>query len=404
MKIRFLSVSEVNNYINKSVKADPIMQYVCVYGEVSNVRLSTGGYLFFSLKDSSAKLDCVSFEPDNLNIDIKDGMELELVGQLNFYQRDGNFKLMIREAKTIGIGKAFEQFLELAKKLEKEGLFLSSRKKRIKAIPTSIGIITSLSGAVLQDIKNVASKRYPQCELLIFPARVQGEGTAKMVIDGLEYFNETMEVDTIIIARGGGAYEDLVEFNDESLARAVARSKIPVISAIGHETDNTILDLVADLRASTPSMAAELALPSMKNLESDLDLVLKMLNKEILGKIETCEDKLCNYKNILDAYSPKASILIKEESLSSIGKELRYLIMQRLTEKENLLDKNRQTLSLLNPILPYEKGFAIVKKDGNIINSFTKVKGQDKITISFKDGNVKATIIEEEDYGKKDCN
>lgn len=393
MKMRFLSVSEISNYIGKSIKADPILQYICVYGEVSNVRLSTGGYLFFSLKDNNAKIDCVSFEPETLNINIKDGIELEIVGSLNFYQRDGNLKIVVKEAKTVGIGKVFEQFLALAKTLEQEGLFLSSKKKKIKEIPTAIGVITSATGSVLQDIKNVASKRYPQCEIIVYPAKVQGEGAANTVIHGVQYFNIAKCVDTIIIARGGGAYEDLAEFNNESLAREVAKSKIPVISAIGHETDNTILDLVADLRASTPSMAAELALPSQWQLSENLEVMLNSLTKDINRRLAFAQNQMLNYKKILDANSPMSMIMRKEDILANFAKELKYSLNNKLALKEKEVDSIGQSLILLNPILPYEKGFAIIKKEDKIISSVSNLKSKDNISVSFKDGEIKAIII-----------
>ncbi|MGL5440645.1 MAG: exodeoxyribonuclease VII large subunit [Filifactoraceae bacterium] len=392
MKIRYLSVSEVNDYINKSIKTDPILQCISVYGEISNSRFSTGGYLFFSLKDINSKLDCVCFEPETLDINIESGIEVELVGTLNFYQKDGSFKLMVKEAKAVGIGKAFEKYLKIAKILKEEGLFLSSKKKKINEFPNKLGVITSKTGAVLQDILNVSKTRYPQCEIVVYPCKVQGTGTAESIVKGIDFFNEKEEVDTIIIARGGGSYEDLIEFNDEALARAVSESKIPIISAIGHETDNTILDLVADLRASTPSMAAELALPSKKYLYNELNSIFEIMNKVFHSKIDSKNKFLLNLNISLESHSPLTIQKRRSDELDNIKRNLIISLSRKMTLIEKEVDSLGKTLGLINPILPYEKGFAVIRKKNMVITSIDNLDLGDKIDISFKDGNISAIV------------
>ena len=322
---KIFSVSNINKYIKMVFDKDPFLSYVAIKGEITNFKAHSSGHLYFTLKDEASTIKCVMFKSaaQNLNIKLQDGVAVIVMGSVSVYDVGGTYQVYVKSITLDGIGELFAKYEELKKKLEGEGLFSTMYKKQIPFMPNRVGVITSPTGAVIRDIINVSTRRFSKPNILLFPAAVQGDMVASTVISGLRYFNHTNSVDVIIIARGGGSFEDLFGFNDESLAREIFASKIPVVSAVGHETDFTICDFVADLRAPTPSAAAELVYPAEIELLSKLDtlnLRLKASVKNILdrrkqylegitkGRLEkTPQDMIARYRIVTDSLLSRMS-------------------------------------------------------------------------------------------------
>lgn len=292
------NVSELNNYIKKLISMDYILRDITITGEVTNVNIHNNGNIYFSLKDKFARIDAMASQ-DDVNVELLDGVNVMARGTVTYYERSGRIFLYATEIELDGKGNLYQKYLKLKEKLSSEGLFDASHKKKIKKYPSSIGLITSTSGAAIKDVVNLFRKRNKTCDIYIFPSLVQGDAASCNLISGVKYFNEVNIVDTIIIARGGGSFEDLFAFNDEKLAREIFASKIPVISAVGHEIDYTICDFVSDLRAATPTNAAELATISEDEILSQLSKKLSDLNNLMERRISYSHLKLLNlYKNI----------------------------------------------------------------------------------------------------------
>ena len=282
------SVSNINKYIKMVFDKDPFLSYVAIKGEITNFKAHSSGHLYFTLKDETSTIKCVMFKSaaQGLSIKLQDGAAVVVMGSVSVYDVGGTYQVYVKSITLDGIGELFAKYEELKKKLEAEGLFSPMYKKRIPFMPKRVGVITSPTGAVIRDIINVSTRRFSKPNILLFPAAVQGDMVASTVISGLRYFNKTNSVDVIIIARGGGSFEDLFGFNDESLAREIFASKIPVVSAVGHETDFTICDFVSDLRAPTPSAAAELVYPSEMEIISKLDTLNLRLKSSIANILQ----------------------------------------------------------------------------------------------------------------------
>ena len=292
------NVSELNNYIKKLISMDYILSDINITGEVTNLNFHKNGNVYFSLKDKFARIDAMA-DLSDINIDLFDGAKVMAKGTVTYYDRSGRVFLYISQMELDGKGKLYQEYLNLKEKLEREGLFDTSHKKKLSPYPSSIGLITSTSGAAIKDVINIFRKRNKSCDIYVYPSLVQGHFAAESLISGIKYFNEERKVDSIIIARGGGSFEDLFVFNDESLAREIYASKIPIISAVGHEIDYTICDFVADLRAATPTNAAELVTRSEGEIISELDKKKTELNNLIEKRLNYNRLKLLNlYKNI----------------------------------------------------------------------------------------------------------
>lgn len=292
------NVSELNNYIKKLISMDYILRDINITGEVTNLNFHKNGNVYFSLKDKFARIDAMA-DLSDINIDLFDGAKVMAKGTVTYYDRSGRVFLYISQMELDGKGKLYQEYLNLKEKLEREGLFDTSHKKKLSPYPSSIGLITSTSGAAIRDVINIFRKRNKSCDIYVYPSLVQGQFAAESLISGIKFFNEERKVDSIIIARGGGSFEDLFVFNDESLAREIFASNIPIISAVGHEIDYTICDFVADLRAATPTNAAELVTRSEGEIISELDKKKTELNNLIEKRLNYNRLKLLNlYKNI----------------------------------------------------------------------------------------------------------
>lgn len=377
MKLRTLTISELNGYISKTIKGDPILQGVYVEGEVSNLKFHSSGNIYFALKDDYSKINCMIFkENQDLDRTFKEGDKVVCKGKVNYYDKDGSITLIVTHLEKKGLGELYKQFLELKARLEKEGLFDFDKKKPIPQMATKIGVISSATGAVIRDIYNVIKNRFPKVEILLYPSAVQGETASMDIISGIEFFNKekkSSRVELIILARGGGSYEELMPFNDENLAYSIFHSKIPIISAVGHETDFTIADFVADYRASTPSMAAELAVPKLTNIMEDLESKLKLINREMHNKT-----------------------MFYQENLNGMKNSLNQIMESKLSNHELMLNSQKAQLMLLNPLNLLERGYAAVysEEEKPIIRA-NEVKMEDVVNIRFFDGTVKAKIIGE---------
>ena len=398
MKMKTLTVSEVNNYIKKILDNDFILNNLLVRGEVSNLKYHSSGHIYFSLKDSVSKINCVMFKSNSINLDFKleDGMQVIASARCSIYQGTGALQLYIDKLEKEGLGELHIKFEKLKKKLEEEGYFDFEYKKPIPKMPRRIGVVTSETGAVIRDIINVTKRRSSLVDIVLYPALVQGEGAYKTIIEGIKYFNDKKIVDTIIIGRGGGSLEELWNFNEEDLAKEIFKSKIPIISAVGHEVDFTISDFVSDFRASTPSQAAEIAVP----LESDIRNIIKDCENKIykltLDALNYEKERVNNYKKILNLNSPEVILSNSYIEIDRLKDKMRNILLNKIEKEKIKLKSLNDLLEAHNPLNVLKKGFAIVEdKDNNVISSKKELEDIDEINIIFSDGKIKGRFIKD---------
>jgi len=395
MYIKVLTVSALNNYIKKVMDNDYILNNVHVKGEISNLKIHNSGHIYSSLKDEFGKINAVMFKSDaeNLRFTPENGMDVEVTGRVSLYLKEGSYQLYCNKMEQVGIGDLYVAFLRLKEKLEKEGLFDENRKKPIPPYPRRIGVITSPTGAAIRDIINVSTRRNKNCNILIYPALVQGKGASQEIIKGIEYLNNIEDIDTIIIARGGGSIEELWNFNDEELAYAVYNSKKPIISGVGHETDFTIIDLVSDRRAPTPSAAAEIAVPSLAEMEKRIEVLRTLLQNNIYNIINSKSNALERLKNRLKLISPINEIVNSYNHIDNLKSKLYHHMKLNLEVKKEQLSKNYALLAAYNPLNILNKGYSIIQDmDNNVISSIEMLKKQEKLNILLKDGKIEARV------------
>lgn len=395
MKIKTLSVSEVSNYLKKIIDNDFILMNLSVKGEISNLKYHSSGHIYFSLKDEGSKINAIMFRDDksSLNFKLEEGMSVIVKGRVSIYPASGSLQLYVKSVEQEGEGNLFIKFERLKERLKDEGYFNEEHKKPIPIFPKRIGIITSETGAAVRDIINVSRRRNSLVDLILYPAQVQGKDAYKTLIDGIRYFDESKSVDVIILGRGGGSIEELWNFNEEDLVKEIFKCKIPIISAVGHETDFTISDFVSDLRAATPSQAAEIAVP----LEEDLYLNIKgaeeFLNKEIKGLLLKEREKVKSLEKMINLQSPKEKIVNSYIEIDNLKKRLNSKILSKIyIEKEKLTGINN-LLMANNPISLLNKGYAIIEDEKEIIKSIEQLKNDKDIEITLKDGKVNGHFI-----------
>lgn len=396
MKIKTLTVSEVNNYIKKILDNDFILNNLVVKGEISNLKYHSSGHIYFSLKDSFSKINCVMFKSSAINTDfkLKDGMEVIAKARCSIYQGSGSLQLYIDSLEEEGLGNLHIKFEKLKKKLSEEGLFDEYYKKEIPLMPKKIGVVTSETGAVIRDIINVTRRRNSLVDIVLYPAKVQGEGAYKTVIEGIEFFNKNKSVDVIIIGRGGGSLEELWNFNEEDLARAIFKSSIPIISAVGHEVDYTISDFVSDVRASTPSQAAEIAIPLEESIREYLLTSIDKLNKIIYNKIDYEKEKISNYNRILNLNNPEKIISNSYIEIDSMHDKIQRILINKIEKEKIKIKALNDILEAHNPMNVLKKGYAIIEDDNdNIITSKFKLDTLNEVSINFHDGKVRCKIL-----------
>ncbi len=403
MDFRPLKVSEVNNYIKRLLLSDMVLSNISVEGEISNFKHHYSGHMYFNLKDDKGKIKAVMFKGDNekLSFSLEDGMKIIATGYVSLYEREGEYQLYIKDIKSSGIGELYKAFEELKNSLEKEGLFSQENKKQIPTMPRKIGVVTSSTGAAIRDIITIIKRRFPPCSILIYPTLVQGINAPDEICKGLEYLDNREDVDLIITGRGGGSIEELFAFNDEKLARTIYKLKTPIISAVGHETDFTIADFVADLRAPTPSAAAELAVPDIMYLLKELDNKYDDLKGILNKRIKDYKLGLDNLNTKLNLLSPINQIKDKKIEIDNIFRDLHYKLEKKLNEKKSELLELKGKLELLNPNIAIDKGYGIIVDNrGNLVKSIDNVKLGDEIGIILRDGKV-LSRVENIDKGEK---
>lgn len=393
-----LTVSQVNRYIKSLLEEIPPIQNVYVMGEISNFKYyRQSGHMYFTLKDSSSQLKAVMFSSDNYKLRFmpEDGMNVVCFGQIGVYERDGVYQLYVHSMQPKGVGDLAIAFEQLKSKLEEKGYFDDFHKKPIPKYPSRIGVATSNMGAAVEDIKNVISRRYPLCEIIICPTVVQGDEASADIVKSINLL-DTMDVDTIIVGRGGGSLEDLWAFNTEEVANAVFECKTPIISAVGHETDYTICDFVSDLRAPTPSAAAELAVPDINNEIINLNNLSAMLERNIDYYFENQNNKLNNIVKHSALASVSDIFAMQEQKINNYKSILNLYVDRIMENKVSQLKKNVATLNALSPLAVLSRGYSITTKDGQAVK---QVELGDIVTTRLDNISFKSKVCEVIDNG-----
>lgn len=389
------SVTQLNEYVKMLIDSDEVLQTAAACGEISNFKNHYAtGHLYFTLKDEKSAVKCVMFARDasRLRFEPENGMTVTVWGRVSVFPRDGAYQLYVGFMSPLGLGDQHAAFEKLKAKLAEEGLFDASRKKKIPEFPKRIGVITSPTGAAVRDLLNILGRRWPIAEVELFPALVQGSGAAASLRNGVVYFNRSQRADVIIIGRGGGSGEDLSAFNDEALARAIAASEIPVISAVGHETDVSISDFVADLRAPTPSAAAELAVPDVGEYSIRLTSLLGRIRGIVSRNIEHGETKLKTLSSAAVLSNPIRNIEIRENELMYLARRLDASYREKILSDDALFTSCVAKLNALSPLSVLSRGYSIAEKDSKIITSSKEVTSGDEISVVFADGKISAVV------------
>lgn len=389
------TVTQINLYIKDMFARDYALNRIYVKGEVSNCKYHTSGHIYFTLKDSKGQMACVMFagQRSGLAFRLQEGQSVIVLGSISVYERDGKYQMYAREILLDGAGVLYQKFEELKKQLDSEGLFDQEFKKLIKQYPNKVGIVTAKTGAAIQDMINVTTRRNPFVQLILYPALVQGEAAAASIVKGIKYL-DSYGVDTIIVGRGGGSIEDLWAFNEEVVARAIFSCNTPVISAVGHETDTTIADYVADLRAPTPSAAAELVTGDIRDLFDDIQSYKRTLQFHMRQKLQIARNQLRQYQLQLEHASPLYQVNQKRQYLMDRENRLHYLMKQRVLENRHRLDILTERMKGLSPLDKLSKGYAIVTDEKqNVIRSVNGLTAGDAIKIELMDGDVTASVM-----------
>ena len=388
------TVKQVNSYIKNMFTQDFMLNRIYVKGEVSNCKYHTSGHIYFSLKDESGTIACVMFagQRGGLSFHMREGQQIIVLGSVNVYERTGSYQLYAQEIRLDGEGTLYEKYQMLKQELEEMGMFAPEYKKAIPRYAKRIGVVTAPTGAAVRDIMNISARRNPYVQLLLYPAQVQGEGAKESIVRGIRML-ETKNVDVIIVGRGGGSIEDLWAFNDECVARAIFDCQIPVISAVGHETDVTIADYVADLRAPTPSAAAELAVWDYRQLQGYLDECRLRMNRSMTGSIRINRLRLKELDVRLSYLHPRHKLQDQQQRLIELEEELRTLMRDRVKEARHRLAIQIEKLNGLSPVRKLNQGFAYVEEaDGGVVKSIRQVEMGDELTVYVTDGLIRTSV------------
>ena len=390
------TVSQVNMYIKNMFVRDYALRQLRVKGEISNCKYHSSGHIYFTIKDQSSQLSCVMFATYTRGLDfrMKEGQSVIVSGNISVYERDGKYQMYAMSVTQDGVGKLYEEYEKLKKRLLAEGLFDDSKKKKIPRFAQKIGVVTAQTGAVIQDIRNVSNRRNPYVQIILYPAKVQGKDAHQTIIKGLQYFEKT-DVDIVIIGRGGGSIEDLWEFNQEELAYAIAACTKPVISAVGHETDTTIADYAADLRAPTPSAAAELAVFSYRDYEIALQEYRYTLNRYMENVLQIKRLQLKQYETVLSHASPKDLIAQRRLFLAECADRMTYLIEQKILSAKHQLALYAEELKGLSPLQKLQDGYSYVENaQGKNVNRVKDLTKGEILTVKMTDGQAKVSVEE----------
>ena len=389
-----VTVSDLNRYIKDKFTNDENLSQILVKGEISNFKNHYTGHMYFTLKDENSLIKCVCFKTyaEKLTFMPKDGMKVIVLGSVSVFERDGIYQIYVKIMEEDGQGDLYTKYKELKEKLKKEGLFDEAHKQKIPLMPKVIGVLTSKTGAVIRDIINVSTRRNPNVYIRLLPVPVQGEGAAEKIADGIKFMNENNLADVLILARGGGSLEDLWPFNEEIVARAVYDSKIPIISAVGHETDFSISDFAADLRAPTPSAAAELAVPDVYEVKRKIESYQDRLRMALLKKVEVMKlryDK-CMASSVFK--EPLRKVNDNYLLIDNFIKRLESLVKIEQEKEKNRYIELISKLDALSPLKTLSRGYSLIEKNGKIIKSKSEVQKGDKVELTFTDGKKQAVI------------
>ena len=390
------SVGQVNNYIKNMFSQDFLLKRISIKGEVSNCKYHTSGHIYFTLKDSSGTISAIMFAGNRrgLNFQMKEGDKVIVTGSVEIYERSGSYQIYAREIELDGEGNLYLKFEALKRELEEMGMFAPEYKQPIPKYSKRIGIVTAPTGAAVQDIRNISYRRNPYVQLILYPALVQGDGAAESIVNGIRAL-EHIGVDVIIVGRGGGSIEDLWAFNEEIVARAIFDCQIPIISAVGHETDWTIADFVADMRAPTPSAAAELAVYDYRLIVSAFAEVKRRMDNILTRRIELKREQLSHMRTRIEYLSPHRRLNDNRRRLVDYSDRIDELMQRIIIDKKNRLGLLAKTLDAYSPAKKLSQGYAFVEgTDGKAVKSIKSTKPGDEIGIHFIDGNVRAVVSE----------
>ena len=391
-----ISVTELNMYIKGKFQEDEYLNNVLVKGEISNFKHHYTGHMYFTLKDENSLIKCIMFKTATIHLDFvpKDGMKVMVLGTVSVFERDGVYQIYAKAMKQEGVGDLHAEYERLKQKLEQEGLFDKNHKQKIPFMPKIIGVLTSNTGSVIRDIINVSTRRNPNVYIRLFPVPVQGQGAAEKIVKAIEIMNEQNLADVLILARGGGSLEDLWPFNEEIVARAIYNSKLPIISAVGHETDFTIADFVSDLRAPTPSAAAELAVPNIEEIKIKLTSYERQLKNALYKKVEIMK---LRYEKCLKSSAftnPMQRINDNYIIIENMQKKLENLVNIKVKENKEHMIEYVSKLDALSPLKTLTRGYSIVMdKNNKIINTVTKLNTGDIIKLRLKDGEKQTKVL-----------
>ena len=418
MDDKYISVNQLTKYIKYKIDNDINLNEVYLKGEISNFKAHSRGHYYFTIKDEKSRISAIMFASNTKSVKFEpvDGMKVLVKGRISVFETTGNYQIYVEEMLEDGIGNLYIAYEQLKKDLEKKGLFDISKKKEIPKIPNRVGVVTAPTGAAIKDIISTIKRRWPICEIILFPALVQGEDAYKTIVDQIKNA-ENFNIDTLIVGRGGGSIEDLWPFNEEDVAIAIYESNIPIISAVGHEIDFTIADYVADLRAPTPTGAAELAVPDKNEMLKYISNLDTRINKQIINLVTINRNNLNKIKKNYIFINPMSIYQTKEMIFDSVNERLKYSLTNLIHVKEKdyinilsksiilkdpskLLDKSKNKyiniiskLDALSPLKTIARGYTITKKNNKVITSIQDIKKGDILNIEYKDGNINSEVI-----------
>lgn len=393
---KVFTVTEVNLYIKQLIEKDLFLSYIYVKGEISNLKIHTSGHMYFTLKDKDSRIKCVMFKSNLNKIKFRpeEGIKVIVRGYFSIYERDGQYQLYAESIILEGTGELYKAYEQLKMKLLNEGLFDESKKKTIPAYPKNVAVITSPTGAAVRDIISIGKRRNPSINILLYPVLVQGDKAAIEIAEGLNYINRFSKADVIIVGRGGGSIEELWAFNEEIVARAISNSTIPVVSAVGHETDYTIADFVADIRAATPSAAAELVFPDKQQIRTYLKKFDIQINLAMISYMQNKRVKLDKLTGSYTFRNIETKIVNFRQTVEILREKVNNSIDVYIRQNYERINLNVEKLNILNPASYLMRGYSYVKmdKDGELVVSLKQISIGDKISVFLRDGNISAIV------------
>ena len=398
-----LSVSDLNEYVRRSLAADPMLHGLRLRGEISNFKRHSSGHWYFTLKDEDSRINCVMFRQNNMGVSIRpaDGMAVIVSGSVSLYVQGGAYQFYVDAMRPDGVGSLYLRYEALKAKLAKEGLFDAGRKRPLPLLPRGIAIVTSPTGAVLHDIRTVSARRNPAIPLTLLPVRVQGEGAAEEIAAAIRKAGTLSNIDVLITGRGGGSMEDLWAFNEECVVRAIAECPVPVISAVGHETDTTLADYAADVRAATPSMAAELAVQDRLELLGEVAALRQQLTKNMEYRLSEEAQRLAHLRTRLTGCHPAQRLAQQEHQMDKLRTRLNTAAQARVTALTASVAEYRAKLTALGPMAVLGRGYALAMHAGQPVTTAVMARQAGRMELRFQDGALNVTAEEEQTHGNK---